>query len=1166
MKISMGLRGSLQRNLCLAGLLVCLVLSLSRRSFAQVSAASLNGVVRDASGAVIPNAAVILRNVDTSVENTTVSNDAGAYVFLNILPGRYTVEAKAAGFASKQVTVFTLTVSQIATINFVLTVGSQTSVVTVQATAPLIDSSSANLGTVISTKQVNDLPLNGRNFTQLLSLTPGVVPESSGQNGGMGNGGFSAPVALGSAFSFPAVNGQGNRSNFFLADGLDDYGTILSTYAVPPIIDAIQEFKIVSHTDNAEFGSVTGGVVNVVTKSGTNEVHGSAWEYDRNAIFDARLYFLPKSQPKTPFHQNQFGGSIGGPVWIPKLYNGKDKTFFFGAYQGFRYYQVEDNNLLVPTAAQLAGDESGGPQIYNPYSTRPDPAHPGEYIRDPFVNNQIPANLIDPRMIAYAQFVFPKAGTPFGPNGQFNSIDTTPLTQTENEWNIRIDQNFGSNNSAWFRYSAINDVVNSSGGLPSLLGTNSVPARDWGGSYVHVFNPSLILQAQFGHAFVQSNSSNRFKQATSGIYTTVGFNNAFASGFAGDNGGSLIPSPGIANFSNGGESINGTPKATDSYQYAATVTKIIGDHQLKAGGQYISAAFESPLSQISLGFAAQQTANPEQPTGAAPTGNPIASFVLNVPDSANRRNVDETTRPGGVMSYFAQDSWKATAKVTLNIGLRYDLTLIPPYGTNATIGKQGGIETGDVDFSNGTYIVQKLPPACTVRGFAPCIPGNGTLPAHVVVDPRGKIPHNTYDNFGPRVGFAYSVNDKTVVRGAYGIVYDNWAAITQMTQNEEGSWPDIGQLIANNLNQPSTTSATPTVTAENPFAAAGSGLFPAPTPFNQVQWFFDPHHKNAYSEQWNFGFERQLNAATAVTANYVGSVTHRFNVGGYYNTALTPGPGDPESRALYPYIAPTFYDHSSSPTGGPGQTASYNAFQFSLDKRYTNGMAYQVAYTYSKSIDEGGDGFFGVEGGVPTDPYHPNHFGSRSVASTDLTHVLSVNLLYLVPVGKGKRFSTQNGVLDYLLGNWQVNNIFTAQSGLAYTPFISSDIANTGNVGWAGYEHANLVGDPNKISHRTPSEWFNTAAYVAPPAFTYGTAARNSLRGAPFWDLDASLFRLFPVGETRHFEFRAEVFNLFNNVDFGIPGNDLNNPATFGTISSTANTARQIQLALKFIF
>ena len=268
---------------------------------------------------------------------------------------------------------------------------------TVQAAAAQLDVTNASLGTVIATKQVNDLPLNGRNFTALLALTPGVVAISTAQNGtNIAGGGFGSAIAIGSDYTFPAINGQSNRSDYFLTDGLPNYAAINSTYAVAPIIDAIQEFKVVSHTDDAEFGSVMGGVVNVVTKSGTNELHGAAWDYLRNTAFDARNYFLPTSQSKPFFHQNQFGGAVGGPVVIPKLYNGKDKTFFFGAYQGLRYSRAEDNDILVPTAAELAGDEADNGQnpIYDPFSTV---ATPTGYSRTAFPNNQIPAKSHRPK-------------------------------------------------------------------------------------------------------------------------------------------------------------------------------------------------------------------------------------------------------------------------------------------------------------------------------------------------------------------------------------------------------------------------------------------------------------------------------------------------------------------------------------------------------------------------------------------------------------------------------------------------------------------------------------------------------------------------------------------------------------------------------------------------
>ncbi|MEA2257987.1 MAG: hypothetical protein QOJ51_812 [Acidobacteriaceae bacterium] len=1135
------------------------LLLLAGAASAQVSTASVNGVIRDPGGAVIPGAIIVLQNTATSVQHQSVSNNSGAYVILDITPGRYTIQASASGFNPQKVSEFVLAVDQTATFDFNLALGSQKEFVTVDATAAQLNVTSAGLGTVIETKQVNDLPLNGRNFTALLALTPGVVPIMVGQSNGMsGNGGFGAAVAIGTDYSFPAINGQTNRSDFFLMDGLYNYGAIESTYAIAPIIDAIQEFKVVSHTDDAEYGSVLGGVVNVVTKSGTNELHGSGWEYVRNTVFDARSYFLDPSRSNA-FHQNQFGGSVGGPVVIPKLYNGRNKTFFFGAYQGYRYSRPENNLLLVPTDAELAGNEADNNQLpnYNPFHTT---AVGNTFTRPAFPGNQIPANLIDPRMVAYAKFVFPAAGpclTSSNGTCTANALDSTPLVQKQNEFNIRGDQSFGGKDTGWFRYSFINSTVNSSGGLPNLLSDREIDARNWGGSYVHLFSPTQILQLQYARTTVSDNLATRFTSSTAGIIQTVGFSDAFASGFAGANGGSLLSSPGIDNFANGGESISDTPKATDSYEIRGTYTRILGNHEIKFGAGFDSANFASPLSQISLHFGAPQTANPSL---SASTGDALSSFLLNVPYGANRRNVNELERPGGLLSAFLQDSWKATRRLTLNYGLRYDYPFLPAYGTNATIGKQGGIETGDMDFATGNYIVQKLPPPCSVRGFAPCIPGDGTLPAHVFVSPTGKISHNVHTNYGPRFGFAYKVDDKTVVHGAYGIVFDDWAAVTQMAQNIEGAWPDIGQQIASSLtNVPTAAQPTPNVTAQNPFNATGSGLFPPATPFTNNQWFYDPHIKNPYSEQWNFGIQRQVSSSLALRMDYVGSGSHRTNVGGQYNTALTPGPGDAQPRALYPYSVPTFYDRSVG-------NGNYNALQVQLDKRYSSGFSYQIAYTWSKSESED-DGWFGIEGQTVQNPYDPG--ASRGLSGTNIPHVFSASSLYEIPVGSGKRFSTGNRFADYVVGNWQINNIFTWRNGQNFTVTDGNDVAN---IGITGYERANQVGNPS-LSHRTPAKWFNTAAFAVPPQYTFGNVGRNSLQAQRLINLDTSVIRSFPFWREKRIEFRAEAFNIFNHPVFAAPTGDISN-TNFGVVTpqngpfsnGLANSPRQLQMSGKIIF
>jgi hypothetical protein len=1140
----------------LQGCLLGGILLLSGTGFAQLSTASLSGVVKDSSGAAVPKSKVMLKNVATAVEHTTTTNDAGAYLFVDIIPGSYVVSASAQGFGEQRVAEFTLVVGQAATIDFALTVGSQNEVVMVHGVAPQLDTASANLGLVVGTKQVNDLPLNGRDFTQLLTLTPGISPVNNSQSG-PGQGNYAEPAPNNETPTIPSVNGAANRSNYFFTDGLSNFGAFHSVYAVPPIIDEIQEFKVVSHADGAEYGSVIGGVVNVVTKSGTNQLHGSAFEYGRSGIFDAQNDFT-SSAPS--FRQNTFGGVVGGPVFIPKLYDGRNKTFFFAAYQGFRYSLTQANNITVPTAAQLSGDESSWPtQIYNPFSTQPDPAHPGQFINSPFPGNQITPN---PNMVAWAKFIFPTAGPVLDSFGH-NATDSTPTTQHINQFTARIDQKIGQNDQAWFRYSRDTSVESSSDGLPGIPNVVTIPNRNYGGSYVHVFSPSLILQVEFGRTEVGDNAVAEFTKSTAALISQIGFSPAFVGNFKAAPGRSFLPGSGISPLINGyataGEGVALHPQVPTANQYSGVLTKTFGNHEIHIGGGFISNKFFSPITVDGLSFGAQPTAelNASDPAGEAiNTGDPLATFLLNVPTSADRRNVVTETRFGGVMSEFVQDSWRATPKLTINAGLRYDVTFYPPMGTSKQIGVNGGPETGDVDFNNGTYIIQKLPPLCSVRGFAPCIPG--PLPAHVVVSPNDKILHNDWRNFGPHFGFAYKAMDGLVVRGGFGIVYDNWAGVLQTAQNISGLWPDIGQQEAANLNAPTAASPTPTVTAQNPFAIAGNNnFFPGPTPFTQVGFEYDPNLKDPYAEQWNFGVQKSINSSTTLTANYVGSSMHRLDVGGIYGGARTPSPvAFSQANALYPYIAPTFYDRAVG-------SGSYNGLQVSLDKRYTNGLSYAVSYTFSKAIDVGGDGYYGVEGGVPQDEYNPARY-DRSVSGLDLTHILSVNTLYEIPVGKGKRFSTGHGVLDYIVGGWQINNLFQAHSGIAFTPIISSDQANTGQAGWTGYEHLNKVGNPG-LSHQSAAEWFNTAAYATPTLGTFGDAGRNSLRGPSYWDLDTSLFRLFPIGEGREFEFRAEAFNVLNHVDLGQPVNDINS-GNFGKIGSTGNKARQLQLAAKFIF
>jgi hypothetical protein len=602
----------------------------------------------------------------------------------------------------------------------------------------------------------------------------------------------------------------------------------------------------------------------------------------------------------------------------------------------------------------------------------------------------------------------------------------------------------------------------------------------------------------------------------------------------------------ITGYADAGES-NGAPNASsDIWEWKADFSIVHGRHTLNMGANVdtdnLSAAAANDASD---GFSAIETGNLESPGG---TGSALASFLLGVPDSATYRNELETLQGGWINGFYFGDQWKPTDRLSVNLGVRYDYTLIPTFPAARGLNK-----SGNLNLNNGTYELQTVSPPCAQVGKAPCIPG-GVLPADVVVSPNGKIYHNTYDNIQPRIGLAYRLGSKTALRAGYGRFFDNWAAVTQTAQNYSGTWPNLSEVLASNLNP-----GLPTVTAENPFASF-AGPLPGPTPFNQVEWYTNPYHQNAYSDQWSFGVQYQVTSDTVVTAEYAGSHNSRLDVGTFRNAAVTPGPGDAAtvaSRRPYPYITPTYYDASIG-------RSSYNAFQFSLRRSTSKGLAYLISYTWSKSLDLGCSGWYGVEGCSIENAYSLNN--EKGVSAFDLTHMLSASWVYEFPIGGGKRFSTGNRAADYVLGNWKLNGILTLTSGLPYDVGISGDIANTGMSGCCNgyYDRLNVVGDVHAFS-LTPENGLNRAAFAPPAAYTFGDLGRDALRADPFKDLDLSLFREFPLAEARRLEFRAEVFNLTNTPTWGIPTLDYNSP-NFGRIFSTRSTERQMQLSLKFYF
>ncbi|MFN0104328.1 MAG: TonB-dependent receptor domain-containing protein [Bryobacteraceae bacterium] len=1112
-----------------AWIFLCLAIALPLTG--QTSTATINGSIRDSTGSSVPGAAVVLRNTATSVEMRTQSNDSGIYAVLNILPGRYTMEVSKAGFRTNKLSEFALAVNQTATLDMTLEVGAVEQSVNVEAIGAEVQSSTSEIGAVVAKQQVVDLPLNGRNFTQLLSLTPGVAPVSVSQNSGSG---FAHP-GIG-AFIFPSINGQTNRSNLWTLDGINNQGLVLSTPAVSPIVDAIEEFKVQSHNDQAEFGGALGGVINVATTGGTNMLHGSLWEFLRNSEFDARNTFLPNV---TPFRQNQYGAAVGGPVIIPKILNGRNTTFFHGSYQGWRFRRANNSLFRVPTAANLTGDLSDEARpIFDPFTSRANPAGTG-FIRTPFAGNQIPANRINAGNLFYAKTTFPVGGGAI--TGDRNAIDPSSFSQDQEEYSVRIDRVLSPKDNVFFRlsHSMLDQVA--SGGRPILASFREFNAINIGTSWVHTFNPTTILQVQFGRLENTDNSGTRFRTLPGDFATQVGYRDTFCCGFL--DGQTLMPALNIDGWVGGAEGLS-LNRPSDIWQYKSTFTKIKGSHQFKVGGEWNNMDFLGSPRNASATYRPLQTSNPQSPGN---TGSQLASFLLDVPDAAGFRNRSTTVRRGGHMAFFFQDQWKVNQKLTVNLGLRYDQTQIPPLGQEGN----ENIFTGAYDMQRGVYLIQQQPGSCEELKKAPCVPG-GRLPANVEVDPRGKIYHNSTDNWQPRVGLAYRLTQRTALRSSFGIFFDNYAAVVQTAQNYSAQWPSVGEQLQENLNNPTAAQPTPTVSGKNPFP---SGALPQPTPFEQVQWYMDPRAKNPYSLQWNFGVQHQIDSTSVLTVNYVGSGSRRLDIGGFYNVATTPGPGDSRARSPFPYIRPTYYDRS----WGRG---NYQGLQVLLDRKIRNDFGYMVNYTYSKSIDIGCSGWYGVEGCSIQDPYKFNN--DRSVSGFDLTHVLTMNFIYEVPVGKGRRFSSGNRGVDYVLGNWQMNGIIRLSSGQPYSLQISGDLANTGNAGT--YLRLNLLGDP-ALSNPVPLRWFDRTKVAAPAPFTFGNSGRHVLR-SDGWELfDLSMIRAFPLPwEGKSVEFRVEGFNMFNHPIYSPPNANLSNAALFGTVTGMASQPRQLQLGLKIKF
>jgi hypothetical protein len=1110
---------------------------------AQTAMATISGRVTDQSNAVLPDADIKIVKIDTRISTSAKTNAEGLYVFPSLQPGNYELTVSKTGFRSTTVRELKLDVQASVSQNVMLQVGSTVESITVDAdpASEQLQGTSSELGTVIPEKAIQELPLNGRNFTELLQLIPGVNPVSTSQSSGIGVNDLAVLAVPSATVAQPSFGGQFNRSNLYMLDGTLNTELNTSAYIIPPIADTIQEFKVQSHEDKGEYGGVLGGIVNVVTLSGTDKLHASAWEFVRNNVFDARDSFADEAGgvalAPSPYHQNQFGGLVSGPVWIPKVYNGHNRTFFLFAYEGWRYNQVAESKFWVPTAAELAGDFSHSilqQQIYDPATTQPDPNNPGEYIRTPIPGNIIPADRLNQVSVNFIKAYFDPPNLTGDPLG--NLLVSRPSINNSDHYMGRLDEQLGSKDSLFFRYDLLN-VVSLSANSNTQSVDNSVPATNFIIGWSHVFTPKLMMDNRYGQ------TRRPFARATT---DSAGLSPMTGLGFASAGGTTLsLSSP----WGSGGVNLANTI-VSPVRDLSDNLTWLHGQHNFKFGLQYINQGNTSTSPPYgSFTFTNDTTGNPES---VGNTGNSLASAFLGLPSSASNASSFTHTNHFSTWAGYGQDSWNVSKDVTVIYGFRLDHRR--PFAPDSTTFVSGP----NID---GTYWMglNALPPNCGATGPIPCIPGGlASVPYNneIVLSPYGRAFNAAqWTDFGPRLGVAWRPNARMVVRGGYGITYDALMGMEQDWKGIAGSWPATGSLnpavSLNQLGQPSSP-------IQDNLKVYGVGL-PSATPWGQQNWYFDPHHRDGRSQQWNVEIEREMSRNLVVSIGYVGSKSDRLDATGLWDTAQTPGPGtaaEVQARKPFPWYTQTnFY-------GTDRGFSHYNSLQAKANRHFSTGLQYLVSYTWSKTTDAGGSGWFGAENGPGGNSALQNYYdlnGSRGLSPLDASQVLAISGQYELPVGRGKPF-LNHGPASWVLGNWQTNMTLELRSGQPFNMTVPGDVANIGNtVSWFTYARPNLVGNA-KHGHLSKNEWFNTDAFAV-PSFSYGNAPRDFLRAPHVADTDFSLFKNFPLGEKATLSFRAEAFNILNIQNYGVPDSNFGDP-TFGVISNNVLAPRELQMGL----
>lgn len=1084
-------------------------------AMAQTTTGQISGRIADSSGGVIPGAGVVVRNSDTGLQQDLTTGPQGYYTATFLPPGNYEITVQSPGFRSVSRSGIKLDVNQSARIDFSLEVGQVTEVIEVTGAAPLLESENATVGQVIENKSIAEMPLNGRSAWNLVQLA-GATTFIKG---------------IGDAAEIPVATVAGSRAftQGLYVDGgsVQKSGLNRSMAELAPMVDAVQEFKVITNGYSAEYGRSAGGVFSAVTKSGTNQFHGNVFEFFRNNVMDARNFF---ARDKAPLRYNQYGGTLGGPIV-------KDKTHFFIAYEGTRTATGQTIIGTVPDAAMQAGDFSGltnaggaSLQLYDPSTTRPDPNDATAQLRDPFVNNQIPSTRFDMVGGNVAGF-YPgpnQAGNQAGANN-FN-VNVAPK-RAQNHGTIKVDHQLSQKDRIFGRYIGQHNFRPQVAVFPNPDATAFGPGTRTVENLAHTFMGSWTRT--MSSRTVNDFKISYLKQFRDLSHSSLGKDYPSQLGLTGVN--ELV----FPRFRPQGFSSVGGPNAVFRAQRGPTmmisdsVTYLTGSHQIKTGFEYRW----NGTKDLFRVFPSGDFVFPQQGTGLQGnnlTGNGFASMLVGFTANANIRDSPALTFRSQYYGFFVQDDWKVTPKLTLNIGVRYD------------------VETPRIspDDNSNSVDLHAINPVANRPGIV----------TFAGVDGEPRRPYDfDKNNLAPRFGFAYRMfGGDTVLRGGYGIFYGNpddtgqgagpraalgFATEQLITSPDQNQTPSM--LLANGY--PAFTPPGP----ETRNAAFGVG--------SAVQ-YFERTRRTPYSQQFNLGIQQQVQGVL-VEAQYLGNLGRMLTGNNININQMLPEligqPGSIQSRRPYPqYTAVNLL----SPNFG---ISSYHGLLLRAEKRYENGLQFLFTYTYSHMIDNvdaiaGGD--FGGTPGSGYQDYYNRHL-DYATSPLDIKHNVTFNVVYDLPWGPGQRWLT-SGPASAILGGWQLSMLGTIFTGPVYGVTTQQNSCECGST---GPQRADILRDPTLPSdQRTVDRWFDTAAFAQPDRFTFGNASRAVGRAPGSANFDLGIMKNFQIAERFRLQFRGELFNAFNKANFGIPGTALGSP-NFGTITSAA-TGRSVQLGLKLYF